>query len=247
MIRLILIIIFLLFFLTIGQISLIIGLIISIFDKKLSQFYYMKIVQMVFKIILFLAGTKIVIKGENNIEKYLNDENAKLIVSNHRSFFDIVSGFIILKNRTGYVSKVELKKVPIVSFWMKKINCIFIDRDNIKEAMKSIIASINNIKSGISVWIFPEGTRNKNENNNELLEFKEGSFSIAKKTNCMVLPIAFVNTDSIFEKNNLRIKKTEIKIILGEGFFIDALSDEYKERVGLYSMNVIKEMINEGV
>lgn len=55
-----------------------------------------------------------------------------------------------------------------------------LNRDNIKEGMKTILKGIELIKNGSSVFIFPEGTRSKDE---ELLPFKEGSLKIAEKVN----------------------------------------------------------------
>ena len=220
MIRLFLITIFLKMFFTVGQISLLIGFLLSIFNKELESKFFKKIINIVFDIILFISGVNIEILGYENIEKYINNGNSKIFISNHRSYFDIIAGFGICKNKVCYMAKSELKKIFLLKIWMDKINCIFIDRDNVKDAMKSIISAINNIKNGISVWIFPEGTRNKNENQLDLLEFKEGSFSIAKKTDCQIVPIAFLNTDDIFEKHLPLIKKTKIKIVVGEGFFV---------------------------
>lgn len=53
-----------------------------------------------------------------------------------------------------------------------------------------ILAGIEKVRRGVSVWIFPEGTRNKNEQLSDLLPFKEGSLKIAEKSGCPVVPVA---------------------------------------------------------
>ncbi len=247
MIRLILIIIFLILFFTVGQLSLLIGFILSIFDKELEYKFYKRIINIVFDVILFISGVNVEVIGKENIETYLNNGVSKLLISNHRSFFDIIAGYGIYRDKVCYMSKDELKKFFLLKIWMDKINCIFIDRKNIKEAMKSIIVAIKNIQNGISVWIFPEGTRNKNENQLDLLEFKEGSFSIAKKTGCEIVPIAFLNTDDVFEKHFPIIKKTKVKVIIGKSFFVKDLDSEYTDRVSVYAMNEIKKLMKLGI
>ena len=247
MIRLILIIIFLILFFTVGQLSLLIGFLLSIFDKELEYKFYKRIINIVFDVILFISGVSVEVIGKENSETYLNNGVSKLLISNHRSFFDIIAGYGIYKDKVCYMSKDELKKFFLLKIWMDKINCIFIDRKNIKEAMKSIIVAIRNIQNGISVWIFPEGTRNKNENQLDLLEFKEGSFSIAKKTGCEIVPIAFLNTDDVFEKHFPIIKKTKVKVIIGKSFFVKDLDSEYSDRVSVYAMNEIKKLMKLGI
>ena len=94
------------------------------------------------------------------------------------------------------VSKKEIAKVPGLRIWMKFINCVFLDRENPREGIKAILKGIENIKSGISMFISPEGTRNSGEG---LLEFKPGSLKMAEKTGCPIVPVAITNADKVFE------------------------------------------------
>lgn len=90
---------------------------------------------------------------------------------------------------------------------MRYLHCLFLDRKDIKKGLKTILTGIDLIKSGISVCIFPEGTRNRNESDLDLLDFHEGSFRLATKTDCLIVPIAMNNTVSIFEKQFPKIRK----------------------------------------
>lgn len=243
MIRLILIAIFLLLFMTIGQLGIIISFIISFFDKEKQKIFDYKYIYFIIKTILFLSGTEIQIYNEQNLD-VLNNNNV-LIVSNHRSDFDIVVGHTIINKPISYISKIEISKVPIISYWANKIDVLFLDRDNLRQSMGVILNAINYINKGKNVWIFPEGTRNKNENPKELLDFKEGSMSIAKKTDCYILPIAFYNTDDIFEKHKPFIIKTKIKINIGKKLKFTEIDESNKEQLGKYIENIIKSMIDE--
>lgn len=114
--------------------------------------------------------------GEENVPK----DEPVLYIGNHRSYFDIIITYARCPGLTGYVAKSNMEKVPLLSIWMKRLHCLFINREDVKEALKTILAGIDNIKNGISMCIFPEGTRNKTDD--LLLPFKEGSFKMAEKT-----------------------------------------------------------------
>ena len=102
-------------------------------------------------------------------------------IGNHRSYFDIVLSYSRCPIRTGYIAKKEMERYPLLSNWMRYLHCLFLDRKDIKQGLKTILTAIEKIKSGISICIFPEGTRNKNKDELELLPFHEGSFKIASK------------------------------------------------------------------
>lgn len=233
MIRLFFIILYLFLFFTIGQISLIIGFFIELFNKELAYQYYKSIINNVFLTIMFIAGTKVNINGLDNIK---ND--TYLIVANHRSLFDIITLFPYIKIKFGLIAKKELN-IPIFNIWMKKINCLYIDRSDLRQGLEIINKSVNYICNNISMMVFPEGTRNKNSNFSDMLEFKEGSFKIAKIANCKILPIAIKNADDCFEKNNYKIHKAIVNIVIGKPFYIDNISKEDQGQLGLYTKNII--------
>ena len=99
-----------------------------------------------------------------------------------------------------------MKKVPIFNMWMERLHCMFLDRDDVRQGLQVILTAIDLIKSGISVTVFPEGTRNKE--NDTMLPFKEGSFKIAQKTKCPIVPMAITNSSAIFEDHFPFIKAT---------------------------------------
>lgn len=87
---------------------------------------------------------------------------------------------------------------------MKNLHCLFLDRDNIKEGMKTILTAIEKAKNGISICIFPEGTRNKTSDT--FLPFHEGSFKIAEKAGVPIIPMTIVNSAAVFEDQFPKIK-----------------------------------------
>ena len=78
-------------------------------------------------------------------------------------------GYTTVPGFVGFVAKKEMEKIPLLRSWMKNVNCLFLDRKDIKAGLKTILEGIEKVKNGISVWIFPEGTRNRNKDLKELL------------------------------------------------------------------------------
>lgn len=200
-----------------------------------------RIVRTAFRFVMFCAGTKIKVLGLENVPK----DEAVLYAGNHRSLADIPIGYITLPTLTGFVAKKEIKKVPLFSWWMKNLNCLFLDRDNMKEGLKTIMQGIEYIKSGYSVFIMPEGTRNRNESDLDLLPFKEGSLKMAEKTGCAIIPVAISNTADIFEKHMPWVKKTRVTIHYGKPIYLSDLDKEERKHLGPIVRNIIVGMLRE--
>ena len=74
---------------------------------------------------------------------------------NHRSYFDILVGYMTVPGLTGFVAKKEMLKIPLLRTWMQRVNCLFLDRVDIKEGLKTILEGIEKMNAGVSIWIFP--------------------------------------------------------------------------------------------
>ena len=137
-----------------------------------------------------------------------------------------------------------LKKLwPLLSNWMKNVHCLFLNRTDMKEGLKTILEGIAQVKSGISVWIFPEGTRNKNEDLMDLLPFKEGSLKIAEKSGCPVIPVAITGTAEVFEAHFPKIHSSNVTIEFGTPFIVKELEPEQRKFAGAYTRDRILEML----
>ena len=108
---------------------------------------------------------------------------------------------------------IELQGSPITLI-MEEIHCLFLDREDPRQGLKTILAAIENVKSGISMFIFPEGTRSKVEG--EFLPFHAGSFKIATKAKVPVVPVTLVGMGDIFEDHYPRLKRAPVVIEFGE-------------------------------
>ena len=220
---------------------LLIEWIIGKFSPRAKEISSLRIVQGVFKFILWEAGTKVTIIGEENVPK----DTPVLYIGNHRSYFDIVLTYSRCPIRTGYIAKKEMERYPLLSNWMKYLHCLFLDRNDIKQGLKTILAAIDKIKSGISICIFPEGTRNRNEDELDMLPFHEGSFKIATKAKCPIIPVAISNSANIFEAHFPKITPVRVVVEYGRPIYPDELSKEDKKHIGEYTQNIIHEMLEK--
>jgi len=134
------------------------------------------------------------------------------------------------------------EKVPVMSWWMKNLNCLFLDRENPREGLKTILTGVENIREGYSMFIMPEGTRNCEE---EMLPFKEGSFKMAEKTGCAIIPVAITNSDSVFERQFPWVKKATVIIHYGNPIYPNDLPKEERKFIGNHVRNVIETMLEE--
>lgn len=236
MIRIICVATFVILFLILSIPLLIAEWIIGKFNMDLKSRSSLAIVNWAFRVCLFLAGTKITYIGEERIPK----DQPVLYIGNHRSYFDILMTYVRVPRPTGYIAKVEMEKIPLLSNWMRNLHCLFLDRKDLKQGAKTIVTAVNKIKSGISICIFPEGTRNKVEGT--FLPFHAGSFKIAEKGGCPIVPIALNNAAQIFEDHSPRIKKAHVVIEYGEPIYPDKLSKEEKKKISDLTLERIKEM-----
>lgn len=239
MIRMLLVGIFLLLFFILGLPVLGILWIWGKFDKPSADLANLRVVQWAFKVILFLSGTKLTVLGEENVPK----DCAVLYICNHQSYFDTVITYSRCPGLTGFISKDSLEKVPILSVWMKRLYCLFLNREDVKEGLKVILKGIDQIKHGISICIFPEGTRNLHSA--KPLPFKEGSFKLSLKTGCPIIPIAISNSGSIFEAQFPLIKKTPVVLQYGKPILPQELDADTKKHIGAYTQSVIAQMLEE--
>ena len=188
-----------------------------------------------FRCIAFLAGAKVIVKGRENIPA----DGAVLFVGNHRSYFDIVLTYPIFPRVTGYVAKKEMTRYPLLVNWMRNIHCLFLDRDNIKEGLKTILNGVEEVKSGVSLCIFPEGTRNKV--NDTLLPFREGSFKIAEKGGVPVVPMVIVNAADVFEDHLPWIKRATVVIEFQPPLNLKEMDKSAKKNLGIHVSGLISE------
>lgn len=186
--------------------------------------------------ILRAMGAKVNINGIENIPK-----GSCLFVSNHQGFLDIPIIISSINKSAGFVAKKEIEKVKLISYWMKQINCVFMDRNNIRKSIKSIKEGIEILKNGSSMIIFPEGTRSKGP---KMGEFKKGSLKLALKSDVPIIPIAIDGSYKLREGNpHGNLKPGNVNLTICKPIYTKNLSREEKEKLS----DNIKEKISNAL
>ena len=174
------------------------------------------LIRWIFRVILFFSGTKVTVKGQENIP----EDRAVLYIGNHRSYFDILVTYTT-------------------------VHCLFLDRSDIKQGLQMILAGCEEIKSGTSICIFPEGTRGKTPSELELGEFHNGSFKMATKTGCPIIPLSISGSRNILEAHFPKIRGTHVTVTYGKPILPGELTKEEKKEIGNYTKNILLEQLKE--
>ena len=196
-------------------------------------------VQWILRVISKICGIQLTVLGR----EYIPKDGAVLYIANHRSIFDVLIVYLLCPSVTGFIAKKELRRIPLLSFWIHRLHCLFLDRDDIREGLKTILTAIDYMKAGISIVVFPEGTRGRSEDETELLPFHEGSFKIAVKSGCPIVPMAISHSSGIFEDHFPFIKPTEVTVEFGAPIYPDTLSREEKKFLGKQVQGIIHAML----
>ena len=173
--------------------------------NKFFQWY----VRATMKYILFFTNTSVKVEG---IEKIPKDKNC-LVVANHLSNYDPISVMThIPLNPLVFISKPENFNLPVAGGLVRRAGFMAIDRDHVKNAIITINKAADRIKTGeTSVFIFPEGTRNRTDE--KLLEFKNGAFKIAIKAKCPLVALAIKNSNLVKKRTPFRHTTVIIKVV----------------------------------
>jgi 1-acyl-sn-glycerol-3-phosphate acyltransferase len=167
----------------------------------------------------FLTPMFVHVSGRENI----NPKQSYVVVSNHQSVYDIFLIYGWLGVDLKWIMKKELSKVPGVGFGSKMVGHIFIDRSNSKKALESINEAKRKLVNGISIVIFPEGTRSVT---GELGQFKRGAFKIAFDLRLPILPITVVDTKNIMPTNTLNILPGRVKMVIHDPVDLNSYSEK---------------------
>ena len=200
--------------------------------SRISQF----LVRGAFKACMWPGGMRYTILGTENVPK----DTPVLYAANHRGILDAAIGYIAVPNLTGFVAKKEIRKVPFLNLWMYNVNCLFLDRSDIKAGLKVILTCIDYIKDGYSIFIAPEGTRSHEK---DPLPFKDGSLKPAQKTGCPIIPVAITGTDDLFENHKPWLRKTKVILEFGKPIYLNELDPEIQKHPGAYVREKVIELL----
>jgi 1-acyl-sn-glycerol-3-phosphate acyltransferase len=187
---------------------------------------------------------KVIVDGREKLDQ----KQAYIIIPNHQSLLDIVF-FNMLRHRLRWVSKIEIFRVPLVGWEMKMVKYIELIRGNKASVIKMMEKCVESLQDGISVVIFPEGTRSLT---GTIGKFKTGAFQLAVKTDKPLLPVLIDGTGEILPKKggiifrSRRIVRIRVLDPIFPGQFGTGDPDELASRVQAMMVTAMDQLRSEG-
>jgi 1-acyl-sn-glycerol-3-phosphate acyltransferase len=180
------------------------------------------------KIQLLVSDVKVKVSGLEHLDK----ENPYIYMSNHQGSYDIFALLSCLPVQFRWIAKKELFAIPILGWAMSAANYISIDRSEMRKALKSIERAAGKIRGGVSVVIFPEGTRSRD---GFIQPFKRGGFTLALKSGVPIIPITINGSRDVMPRDSMRVRPGEIRVTIDRS--VETSPYSLKER------NVLMEKI----
>ncbi len=182
------------------------AIIVTGFKPSSSMF----VVQRVWSpVLLWAGGATLVVDGLENVPA----GKPHIYVSNHQSTIDIPTLFMALGVDVRFAAKKSLKWVPAIGWYMTLAKFVFIDRSNHREAIASLDQGGRQIRDGVNIIMFPEGTRSDDQ---RVLPFKKGPFALATKAGVGVVPVTIEGSGKLMPKNSWRITPGLIHVRVGK-------------------------------
>jgi len=163
-------------------------------------------------IVQFWARLILGVTGVNTrsfgLEK-IQDETSYAIISNHQSHFDILALVVELPMIVRFVVKKELRKIPFFGYATVVLRCIYVDRSDPAQAVKSLQDGIRKLPPNISMLFFAEGTRSPD---GRIGPFKKGGFRTAQVAGWPILPVVVHGSRKVLPKGDLAFRPGTIEV-----------------------------------
>jgi 1-acyl-sn-glycerol-3-phosphate acyltransferase len=166
-----------------------------------------------------------------------------VFMSNHQSQLDIPVLEALLKAYDiRFLAKKSLFKIPFFGWGISALGYIPVEREDPKEGLRSLLACVSALQSGVSLVIFPEGTRSRT---GELLPFKKGGMLVPLKAEVPVCPLAIYGTKDILPKGSLwfHLNKREVYVYVGSLIETKGMTLRDKEKLS----QMVREEISRGL
>ena len=170
-------------------------------------------------LILTTCGVKVSLSGLENLERNRN----YIFAANHQSIYDIPILFTWLPFSFRILYKEALNRVPFMGWHLFFCGHISVDRSNPVRARESLERAAKRIRQGISVMIFPEGTRNAN---GSIDRFKQGSFLLAIKSGVPVVPVTISESWRIMKRGEVTVHPGTVRVHVASPVSVEDLGED---------------------
>jgi 1-acyl-sn-glycerol-3-phosphate acyltransferase len=172
--------------------------------------------------------------------EHLRSGQSYVIMSNHQSHFDVLAFYGHWGHQFRWIMKQELRKVPGLGWGCAAVGHIFVDRKNRERAIASMQAAGRSLEPGVSVMIFPEGTRSPD---GRMREFKKGGFMMALELGLPILPVSISGSRHVLPGHTMRLLPGFVRVQVHEPIAVAGLAVEDRERL----MDQVAAVIRSGL
>ena len=177
---------------------------------------------------LALAGLRVHIEGQERI----NPQNTYIFMPNHASFLDTLLALAYIPCNFRNIIKEEVFSIPLLGLVLRRSGEIALDRKNPWKALRSLRRSADLLKKGISIVVFPEGTRSPN---GEIQEFKTALFILPIRSRISVAPVRIEGTFRALKRGTILLNPVPLKLTFYDPIPADSFEvrdrDIYAEKV----------------
>ncbi|HTR20905.1 MAG TPA: lysophospholipid acyltransferase family protein [Gemmatimonadales bacterium] len=166
---------------------------------------------------LWAAGTPVLVDGMERIPH----GTPFVAAANHTSLFDILALSLVLPGSVRFVAKEELTRIPLFGRAMRVAGNVPIERTHKAHAIEAYHVAADTIRRGVSMVVFPEGTRSRT---GDLLPFKNAPFGLAIAAQVPLIPVYVQDTFRILPKGAWRLHPQPIRVFIGEPIPTDGLT-----------------------
>ncbi|MFZ5468068.1 MAG: lysophospholipid acyltransferase family protein [Myxococcota bacterium] len=175
-------------------------------------------------VLLWAGGARLTVIGREHVDP----RRPTLYVSNHQSTIDIPALFVALPTNLRFVAKKQLRWVPVLGWYLWIAKHVFIDRKNHLSAIASLEDAGRQVRQGLSIIVYPEGTRSPD---GRVLPFKKGPFALALKARVPICPVTIEGSGRLMPKNRWTITPGEIKVMIGAPIDVTAFGEDQRDEL----------------
>ena len=170
----------------------------------------------------------------------LDPRQAYVFMANHQSNIDIpvlVQALALFQLR--WMAKRELLRIPFFGWALWASKHIIVKRSRSKDVVAAMAAAREKLTRGISVVVFPEGTRSTD---GQLLPFKRGGFRLAEKAGVPIVPVTINGSGVLMKRGDWRLKRGEVEVVIGDAIPPGDADDRSRGQ-----MHRVREAIGSGL
>lgn len=153
----------------------------------------------------FLSGIRYEIHGK----EFIDPKQPYIYIFNHRSFIDAPLIPLAISQEIRAIGKKELSQIPLFGTVVGRF-AVWVDRANPESRKESLVKLLAILKTGQSIVVAPEGTRN--DTKERLLPFQKGAFRLSIETQIPIMPIAFIGAENIMKRGSLLLSPGKVRI-----------------------------------